>query len=131
MGIKINPLTGSFDLVGNSSGGGLTYTPATPTDWNPAPSSVGGALDQIASRTYLNSYHIYRYTLLAGDIASGNLTIDNTPLTATKTRLVVIGGGGDQDYGVDFTVSGNILSWSGLGLDGLLEINDKVIVIYN
>lgn len=131
MGLKLNPLTGNFDLVGTGGGGGGSYTPANPSDWNPTPSSTSEALDQLAEHTYLNTYHVYRYTLQASDITNKNMTIDNTPLTDTKTRLIVIGGPGDQDYGIDFTVSGNTLSWDSLALDGILETNDKVIVIYN
>lgn len=37
-------------------------------------------------------------------------------------------GGLVQDFGVDFTVEGNILSWDGLGLDGQLEAGDEIIV---
>jgi hypothetical protein len=33
--------------------------------------------------------------------------------------------------GTIFTVSGNELSWSGLGLDGILSSGDNLTVLYN
>ena len=52
MGLQYNPITGLFDLVPPpSSGGGTSYIPSNPSDWSPTPSTVGGALDQLAART--------------------------------------------------------------------------------
>ena len=39
-----------------------------------------------------------------------------------------IAGGIPQLYGFDFVVSGNVLSWNGLGLDNLLEVGDTLII---
>lgn len=61
------------------------------------------------------------------DISNKQIALSKTPTTANKTRVIVIGGI-NQEYDVDFTVSGNILSWNGLGLDGVLEAGDKIIV---
>lgn len=61
-------------------------------------------------------------TLSAGDIVAGSVSIVVTPSSPTLTRLTV--GGIRHTYGTDFTVSGSTLTWSGLGLDGVLESGD-------
>ena len=61
-------------------------------------------------------------TLVSGDIGAGSIDIVVTPSDPTLTRLTV--GGVRHTYGVDFTVSGSTLTWSGLGLDGILEAGD-------
>ena len=149
MGVSFNPFSGQLVLTNSSSGGGggsvssvngqsgivvLTQSDIglgnvdNTSDANkPISTATQSALDALS----LNDYKVYKYTLQSADISSKSLTINATPQTATKTRFVVIGGPGDQDYGPDFTVSSNILSWNGLFLDGVLAVGDKVIVIYN
>lgn len=61
------------------------------------------------------------------DISNKQITLSRTPTTAEETRVIVVGGI-NQEYGVDFTVSGDVLSWNGLGLDGVLEAGDKLII---
>jgi hypothetical protein len=68
--------------------------------------------------------------LTALEISNKSLTLLNTPLAASLVAVDAIGGGA-QDYGIDFTVTGNILSWNGLALDGLLEAGDKLRIKYN
>lgn len=147
MGVQFNPFTGQLDLIGTSSGGGGSVTSVNgqsgivvldkndiglgnvdnTSDANkPISTATQSALDALS----LNDYKVYKYTLQNADIVSKSLTINATPQTATKTRFVVIGGP-EHDYGIDFTVSTNQLSWNSLGLDGILATNDKVIVIYN
>lgn len=93
---------------------------------------VTGQLDYIdeTAPAGVGSYNIDKVTLNATDITNKQITLSGTPSTATDTRLVVIGGI-EQDYGVDFSVSGTTLTWSSLGLDGVLANGDKIIVIYN
>jgi hypothetical protein len=69
-------------------------------------------------------------TLSGGDITAKQITLLDTPTNANKTRLTVIDGP-MQEYGVDFSVSGAILSWNGLGLDGVLEVGDRLVITYN
>ena len=69
-------------------------------------------------------------TLTAPQIAAKQVTLGNTPATSAKTILDLIGGS-SQHYGIDFTVSINVLSWNGLGLDGLLTVGDVLRVIYD
>lgn len=75
-------------------------------------------------------YNVNKITLNAGQIAAKSVTLTNSPVTPSLTRLVVIGGV-EQDYGLDFTVSGSTLSWTGLTLDGVLEVGDKLVIVYN
>jgi hypothetical protein len=70
------------------------------------------------------------YTLTAPQAAAEQITLGGTPDTASKVILDVIGGT-SQEFGVDYTVSGDVLSWSGLGLDGVLVDGDKLRVIYD
>lgn len=76
------------------------------------------------------SYNVDKVTLTGTEITNKSLTLGGAPSVAADTRLIVIEGI-EQEYGADFTVSGSTLSWNGLGLDGLLEIGDKLIIVYN
>jgi hypothetical protein len=70
-------------------------------------------------------------TLLAGDITAKQITLSNTPKTAAQVKLTPLDPAGPaQENGVDFSVSGTTLSWNALGLDGVLEANDKIEVRY-
>lgn len=68
--------------------------------------------------------------LTATDISNKFITLPNTPTDPDKTQLFIIGGT-TALYGEDFTVSGNSLSWNGLGLDGLLSEFDQLVVLTN
>jgi hypothetical protein len=68
-------------------------------------------------------------TLSAGEIAAKQLTLANTPTNGNKLMLDLIGGGA-QELSGDFTVAANILSWLGLGLDGVLAAGDKLRIHY-
>lgn len=68
-------------------------------------------------------------TLTLGEATAKSLSLAQSPSTSGQTILDLIGGGATF-YGDDFTVSGSTLSWSGLGLDGLLSTGDKLRVQY-
>jgi len=68
-------------------------------------------------------------TLSAGEATAKALTLSATPITAAKTVVDAIGGCG-QVYSADFIVVVNILSWSGLGLDGILAAGDILRIAY-
>jgi len=78
-----------------------------------------GSVDDVAH------YH----TLTTGEVTAKAITLPATPRTSSRVLLDVIGGCA-QVFGEDFTVAGSILSWSGLGLDGILEAGDKLRVYY-
>jgi len=56
----------------------------------------------------------------------------NLPESAEYPSLVrlIPRGGPEQFPGIDFDVSGNVLSWSQMGLDGFLEQGDTLLVRY-
>lgn len=70
------------------------------------------------------------YRTISGpeDVAK-QLTLATAPLDATKVQMG-IRGGGTQILGTDFTVSGSVLSWNGLGLDGVLTSGDQITILY-
>jgi hypothetical protein len=69
-------------------------------------------------------------TITGSEESNKEIILLSTPTDVTKTRFQVDGGFLGV-YGIDFTVSGNVLSWNGLGLDGLLAAGDRVLVTYN
>lgn len=70
-------------------------------------------------------------TLDAGMISAKKVTLTYTPLTAAYVELVVLGGG-EMDYGSDYSVNVGTkeLSWSGLTLDGVLVVGDILKIKY-
>lgn len=68
-------------------------------------------------------------TLSSADIANKFLTLAETPVVSDSVTLYPQGGI-PQINTIDFSVTGNVLSWSGLGLDGFLEENDVLVVQY-
>lgn len=100
---KFNPLTGKLDLVGGSGG-------SDPT-------------------TIADKYIVEPRTLTALEAANKEITLDNTPPDPTKVTLDIVSGT-SQEYGTDYTVAGDVLSWDGLGLDVTLHEGDKIRVIY-
>jgi hypothetical protein len=67
--------------------------------------------------------------LLAADITNKAITLPDVPIQPTAVTVDMIGGIA-QVYGTDFVVSGNQLSWTGLGLEALLAANDQLRVSY-
>jgi hypothetical protein len=68
--------------------------------------------------------------LTALDISNKFITLPSTPTNPEKTQLFIIGGT-TALYGEDFTVSGNSLSWNGLGLDGLISAGEFIVILTN
>lgn len=63
-------------------------------------------------------------------ILDKSITLDATPTTPGAVLVDVLGGGGPARYGVDFTVTGNVLSWSGLGMDGHVSAGDTLRIFF-
>jgi len=69
-------------------------------------------------------------TVTSIEASSKQMILASTPLTANFTVLE-IAQAPSQFYGDDFIVSSNILSWSGLALDGILGAGDRLTIVYN
>ena len=63
------------------------------------------------------------------EIAAKQLVLHYAPFEPTATSLDLITEG-PQFYGADFIIAGNVLSWSGLALDGVISANDKLRILY-
>lgn len=105
-------------------GGGGSPTDAINVDYDNSSSGLSAlnlqdAIDELKAEEFQQRPLI---TLSPADITAGSINIVITPTQPTLTRLTV--GGVRHQYGVDFIVSGSTLSWSGLGLDGILESGD-------
>lgn len=62
-------------------------------------------------------------------ITNGQLTLAQSNASPSET-LLFIDGGVIQKYGIDFSVAGNVLSWTGLGLETIISSNDVLIIQY-
>lgn len=67
------------------SGGSVSYTPAVPGNWSPAPSTIGDALDQIAAR------------VVALEASAPVAQTYSCPSGATARQLVYLSGSGAVD----------------------------------
>lgn len=100
--VVFNPFSGTLDYID-------VYTP-----------SVGG------------TYNVEKFQLSATDISNKQIVLSQGPSSPSLSRLIILtDNGGEQIYGSDFTVSGTTLTWNGLDLDGLLQENDKIVIVYN
>ena len=101
---------------------------AADTDFLYVFSTSSNSWIQITSGT--TTYNVNYVTLKSTDISNKFITLSSAPTVPADTLLTVIGGP-MQNYGIDYTVSGTILSWSGLFLDGVLIVNDILIIQFN
>lgn len=72
---------------------------------------------------------VEQFTLTATNITNKNVQLTISPEVPSAV-LLFPEGGIVQRYGVDYTISGDILSWDGLGLDNFLEEGEFLIVKY-
>ena len=68
-------------------------------------------------------------TITSGEATAKQLTLAFTPNVAANVMLDVVGGTA-QIYSVDYSVSGAVLTWNGLGLDSLLAAGDVLRIHY-
>jgi hypothetical protein len=83
--------------------------------------SPGGGLG-----TWTNEVH----TLTGPEITAKQFNMSNAPVTPTDILVDIVGGSPAQVYGTDFTISGLVFNFNGLGLDGLLAAGDKLRLAY-
>jgi hypothetical protein len=69
------------------------------------------------------------YTVTSTDITYGFINLTGIPNSPSTVR-VDVSGGCSQQNGVDFTVSGTILSWAGLGMATVISAGDVIIISF-
>jgi hypothetical protein len=122
------PTTGSTPTA-NSSGDSLTMLSVDNTIIITG-NNVGESLDfGVSSLVKNNLVKQEARTLTLSEYDGKQLTLAAAPLVASKTRMVIIGGP-EQKYSIDFLVSGTTLTWSSLGIDGIIEIGDTLLITY-
>lgn len=105
------------DLVFTSSDSSVIIEATAPNIINLRSTASGG------------SVNIDKVTLTSGNILSKSFNLTQAPLTPSEVLLSV--GGIDQEVGVDFSIVGSLVSWSGMSLDGILSVDDIVTITYN
>lgn len=63
------------------------------------------------------------------DIDNKMVTLANTPVVPSSVTLMFLDGI-HQINGIDYSVSGDELSWDSLGLDGFIELGDTIVIQY-
>jgi len=69
----------------------------------------------------------------AAAILAKQVVLSGAPASATRTKVDIMnGGGGCEEYGVDFTVAGAILDWNGLNWDtqGIFASGERLRITY-
>lgn len=69
----------------------------------------------------------FYHTISAGEAVSKSFVLPYTPIG--PTFIILDTPTGPATYGTDYTVTGDTVSWVGLGLDGVLNAGDAVRVI--
>lgn len=78
---------------------------------------------------YVTPPVLIQVTLTPTDIINKNITLPSAPTYPSGVSLLPEGGP-NQRYGIDYSVSGSILSWSGLGLENFLESGETITISY-
>lgn len=92
--------------------------------------TISGVLQTQIDAVDVQPNEIEYFTLASGDITNKYVTLANTPYSNTEVGLDIIGGC-TQYYGTDYSVNGTQVTWSGLGLDGVFEVADKMRILYS
>jgi hypothetical protein len=77
----------------------------------------------------VGGYNTEQHIIDLTQFAAKEIELSDTPIYPTRT-LFFIDGAGPTFYGLDFTVSGNVLTWNSLRLDGLIGLDDRVQIVY-
>jgi len=103
---------------------------------NAAPPAVAGASALGAQtrvaredHTHADNAVVEYHDITAPEALAKSFALSSTPFDPTKVVVDALGGGA-QRYGVDYTVTGSTLSWTGLGLDGVLDTGDALRILY-
>ena len=80
---------------------------------------------QSIDSAYFNETFLIDETILAAK----ELQLPSVPTTPTKVK-VTVNHGPEQVYNTDFVVTGDIVSWDGLGIETGLTLGDYLIITY-
>ena len=72
---------------------------------------------------------VQNLTVAIADVLTGQISLALAPFDPSSTVVDIIGEGA-QLYGTDFTVTGNILSWSGRGMASVISAGDVLRIQY-
>jgi len=92
---------------------------------------TGAEFEIISSGSAFSGYNVDYFTISPGEEIAKQIQLSGTPTDPSKTLVDIYGGGGVQIYSIDYTVSGDILSWSGLRLDGVISSGDEIRVVWS
>jgi len=79
--------------------------------------------------TIAGNYFVENHVVTAGESAAKEITLTHVSTKPTEVT-VDVPGGTPQTYGVDFIVSGDVLSWNGYGMETIIAENDRIRVNY-
>lgn len=113
----------------------INYTQGDTNDWTVADgSSVKATLDEVGERLvtleaapegYTPAYEVIAVS--GTDISNGFVTLSQTPIANSVSLSPK--GGLEQEFGVDFTLSGSQLNFAG-DLSTYLAVGDKLLIKY-
>lgn len=86
-------------------------------------------LEAIVAALSAGDVNIVAYELNATNISSKSITLPEVPLP-TSTALIMPENGIPQLQDVDFEVTGNVLSWSGMPYELVAQEGDNIKVMY-
>lgn len=121
-----DPVTNPGALPAVGTAGEVRYVLSTNSlfAWN------GSAWIEITPSGGASTTKIEKFTLSSGQISAKQLTLSSIP-SSPSTSVVLVEGGPNQLFTTDYTISGNVLSWNGLGLESLLAAGEQLQIIYN
>lgn len=70
-------------------------------------------------------------TINSQQIQQKKIILDKTPINPISVQADLKSGGGPLFFGEDFIVQGNEFSWDSLELDYIIEVDDKIRLIYD
>ena len=70
------------------------------------------------------------HQITAPELAAKQFNLSGIPANPALALADVIGGG-PQEYLVDYTIVGNVFSWNGLALDGVLIVGDRIRIAFS
>ncbi|NCC99965.1 MAG: hypothetical protein EOL95_09750 [Bacteroidia bacterium] len=70
------------------------------------------------------------YTITATEIANKYVTLSQVPTNNQSIRVFVDNVGIKAEQGVDYSISGNQIFWTGYNFSSLLSLDDKLKIIY-